>query len=157
MHRCSVINCKNNTTDKVFFFNATILPNFDEIKDKLIECKNPRICHIHFEFKWLNLKLKKGAFPTFFESGDTVYNNNPAAAITPDHQYAPDNIPDQQYAPTIPDHQYATDVRKKLEHTEKKLSIAKNKIKVQQSRKRRADKRLVSLQEKLGNCLFYYC
>ena len=102
----------------------------------------------------MNLKLKKGAFPTFFESSDTVYNNNPAAAITPDHQYAPDNIPDQQYQTTsmLPMH-----MRKKLEHTEKKLSKAKNKIKVQQSRKRRADKRLVSLQEKLGNCLFYYC
>lgn len=86
MHRCSVINCKNNTTDKVYFFNATILPNFDEIKDKLVVCKNPRICHIHFEFKWLNLKLKKGPFPTFFESSYNVYNINPAAAITPDHR-----------------------------------------------------------------------
>jgi len=101
-----VINCKNNTTDKVYFFNATILPNFDEIKDKLVVCKNPRICHIHFEFKWLNLKLKKGAFPTFFERSDNVYNNNPAAAITPD----------QHYAPTIPDHEYVTEEKEAAGH-----------------------------------------
>ena len=152
MHRCSVINCTNDTTDKVFFFSATTLPNFEQIKEKLIECKNPRICHIHFEFKWLNLKLKKGAFPTFFET------------ITPDQQYAPDNIPEQWYTPTsylytatLPDHPYASNVEKKLEHCEKKLSKAKNKSKVQQSRKRRADKRLISLQEKLGNCLFSSC
>ena len=35
---------------------------------------------MYFEFKWLSVRMKKGAVPTIFENSEIVANNNPVPA-----------------------------------------------------------------------------
>ena len=134
MFRCSVKNCLTTNLQNVSFFNVKKCKNFEEIKDKLVDVKVPKIFQYHFEFKCLNVRLKKGAVPTFF--GEIPAENNNKEQI--------------EVAWCLPDHQYAVNTHKKLMETTEKLKKVKAKAKLNQNRKRRAQQKVVSLQDKLG-------
>jgi len=137
MMRCSVINCRSTTADKVSFFKVSNVPNYDAIKDKLVHVTCQKICHLHFDFQWLRIRLKKGAVPTYFGEIKNKNNNfgqSDAVQCSTDH-----------------DHLYSIgDARKKLVETTQKLKVAKAKIRNAQTRSRRARQNVASLQVKLG-------
>ena len=72
--------------------------------------------------------------PTFF--GEIPAENNNKEQI--------------EVAQCLPDHQYAVNTHKKLMETTEKLKKVKAKAKLNQNRKRRAQQKVVSLQDKLG-------
>jgi len=129
--RCSVKNCTKTIADKVTLFNAKKIANYEQISNDLIESKRQKICSDHFEFKYLSIRLKTGAFATIFErENSTNTKGNPSERVE-DHRYC---LPNDFLT------RKSTDKKEKTKH-----------LKLVNQRKRRAEAKVSLLTQKLGN------
>ena len=85
--RCSVA-CIKTIADKVSFFDAKKIANYNEISHLLIDSKRPKICSDHFEYNCLSVRVKKGACATIFISESASRTpTEPVALFPKDHCY----------------------------------------------------------------------
>ena len=134
--RCSVVTCNKTIADKVSFFDAKKIANYNEISHLLIDSKRPKICSDHFEYNCLSVRVKKGACATIFISESASRTPTESVALLPkDHSYYTANS--------------NVDFCKKSVDFCKKSEKLAEKIKIANQRKRRAEAKATSLSKKI--------